>query len=74
MIRKNYLAAALVVLPLAFSSSATAQAQARTPNIVMIMADDVGIWNISACQRGMCETMPQATSRCLGKIRNVVRA
>ena len=53
MIRKNYLAAALVVLPLAFSSSATAQAQARTPNIVMIMADDVGIWNISAYHRGM---------------------
>jgi len=23
------------------------------PNIVVIMADDVGIWNIGACHRGM---------------------
>ena len=25
----------------------------KTPNIVMIMADDVGIWNLSAYHRGM---------------------
>jgi len=29
------------------------RAQAKKPNIVVIMADDVGIWNISAYHRGM---------------------
>ena len=28
-------------------------ATATTPNIIMIMADDVGIWNVSAYHRGM---------------------
>jgi arylsulfatase len=28
-------------------------AQARTPNIVVIMGDDVGMWNLSAYHRGM---------------------
>src|SRR6267142_1084 len=32
---------------------APAQAQANKPNIVVIMADDVGIWNIGAYHRGM---------------------
>src|SRR6201998_3341929 len=31
----------------------TAQAQATKPNILVIMTDDVGIWNISAYHRGM---------------------
>ena len=53
MIRKNYLATALFALPLVFSGAATAQTPATKPNIVMIMADDVGIWNISAYHRGM---------------------
>jgi Sulfatase len=30
-----------------------AGAQAKKPNIIMIMGDDVGIWNISAYHRGM---------------------
>jgi arylsulfatase A-like enzyme len=42
---------------LAFSgvllSSATVHAQAGKPNILVIFADDVGIWNISAYHRGM---------------------
>ena len=28
-------------------------AKSSKPNIIMIMADDVGIWNISAYHRGM---------------------
>jgi arylsulfatase A-like enzyme len=31
----------------------TAQAQAKKPNILVIMTDDVGVWNISAYHRGM---------------------
>src|SRR6202167_4210723 len=53
MIRKNYLGTALIALPLAFGGAASAQTPAKKPNIVMIMADDVGIWNISAYHRGM---------------------
>src|SRR6201747_458793 len=51
--RNRYLSTALVALPLAFAGIASAQTSARKPNIVMIMADDVGIWNISAYHRGM---------------------
>ncbi len=32
---------------------ASAQAQTTKPNIVVIMADDIGIWNIGAYHRGM---------------------
>jgi arylsulfatase A-like enzyme len=42
------LAAAMVL-----SAAATTQAQAKKPNIVVIMTDDVGVWNISAYHRGM---------------------
>src|SRR6266853_3939310 len=52
MIRNSCLSSAIVSLPLAFGGAALAQTPAK-PNIVMIMADDVGIWNISAYHRGM---------------------
>jgi arylsulfatase A-like enzyme len=32
---------------------ASAHAQQKQPNIVVIFGDDVGIWNISAYHRGM---------------------
>src|ERR1035437_7017839 len=53
MIRSSYLATALVALPLAFGGAASAQTAAKKPNIIMIMGDDVGMWNISAYHRGM---------------------
>jgi arylsulfatase len=53
MNKTNLLVTAMVTLPLAFSGAASAQTPAKKPNIVVIMADDVGIWNISAYHRGM---------------------
>jgi len=52
MFNKLFMTTALA-LPLAFSGAASAQTPAKKPNIVVIMADDVGIWNISAYHRGM---------------------
>jgi arylsulfatase A-like enzyme len=52
-------AAALAVGSAASAQTARAQQQApaapggRKPNIIMIMGDDVGMWNISAYNRGM---------------------
>ena len=53
MIRGIHLATATIALSLTFSDAAYAQTAAKKPNIVMIMGDDVGMWNISAYHRGM---------------------
>jgi arylsulfatase A-like enzyme len=45
--------AVLTVSAVLLGIGVTAQAQATKPNIVVIMSDDVGIWNISAYHRGM---------------------
>jgi arylsulfatase A-like enzyme len=53
MIKDSYLAAAIIALPLAFGGAASAQIPAKKPNIVMIMGDDVGMWNLRAYHRGI---------------------
>ncbi len=44
---------AVIVVALAFIASPAFAAEQKKPNIVVIMADDVGIWNVSAYHRGM---------------------
>jgi len=49
------IALAVTALPLAFGLvlSSSAYAESQKPNIVAIMGDDIGIWNIGAYHRGM---------------------
>jgi hypothetical protein len=47
MIKGNCGATAITALLLAFGSLASAQTPAKKPNIVLIMGDDVEMWNIS---------------------------
>src|ERR1700759_3365363 len=49
---RKVLFAALAVLALGLTGPTTS-AQQKRPNIVVIMSDDIGIWNISAYHRGM---------------------
>jgi arylsulfatase A-like enzyme len=52
MMKTSLLATA--ILALAFGGAASAQAPAKKPpNIVMIMGDDVGMWNLSTYHQGM---------------------
>src|SRR6266581_3723243 len=44
---------ALAALLSALSGVALAQAPAKQPNILVIMGDDIGMWNIGAYHRGM---------------------
>ena len=45
--------AAASVAAIALGTPARAQAPAEKPNILVIMGDDIGYWNISAYNRGM---------------------
>jgi arylsulfatase A-like enzyme len=55
--KRNILGTALMAAGLAFNFGAWAQTPApvpaKKPNILVIMGDDVGMWNISAYHRGM---------------------
>jgi arylsulfatase A-like enzyme len=53
MRKTSLLMTAIAALPLALGTMASAQTTSKVPSIVVIMVDDVGIWNISACHRGM---------------------
>jgi arylsulfatase A-like enzyme len=54
MIKSSLLATAIVVATLACGGAASAQTTAKKPpNIVMIMGDDVGMWNLSTYHQGM---------------------
>jgi hypothetical protein len=54
MSKTSLLMTAVMALPLALSSAASAQTPAKKPpNIVMIMGDDVGMWNLSTYHQGM---------------------
>src|SRR5471032_935847 len=55
--KQNILGTAVLAAGLAFNFGASAQtpapAPAKKPNILVIMGDDIGMWNISAYHRGM---------------------
>jgi hypothetical protein len=54
---------ALTTVVKLFGWSPTVSAQAKKPNIVVIMTDDVGVWNISAYHRGMMgDVRPTSTA------------
>jgi arylsulfatase A-like enzyme len=53
MIRIQKLILLTLAFGLAISVGASAQAQDKKPNIICIMGDDIGIWNIGAYHRGM---------------------
>ena len=52
-LRSAALTACAVALALASTGEAHAQQKEKQPNIVFIMGDDIGMWNIGAYHRGM---------------------
>jgi arylsulfatase A-like enzyme len=51
--KTGIIAAAGLTLGLALSCTANAQTTAKPPNIIVIMGDDIGMWNIGAYHRGL---------------------
>jgi arylsulfatase len=52
-IEKRTLVVAMVFAVLPLRASPNASAQEKKPNIVVIMGDDIGIWNIGAYHQGL---------------------
>jgi hypothetical protein len=50
---RNIWLALLALLACALAAPASAQQPQQKPNILVIMGDDIGYWNISAYNRGM---------------------
>ena len=50
---KRYGSAALLAVAVLSIPLSPAHAQAQRPNIVVIMGDDIGMWNIGAYHRGL---------------------
>jgi arylsulfatase A-like enzyme len=50
---KNCVAASALATLALVGAAGAAEAQAQKPNILVIMGDDIGYWNISAYNRGM---------------------
>jgi len=50
---RGSLLAATFILPMSMPAEAQQPAQQARPNVVVIMGDDIGIWNIGAYHRGM---------------------
>src|SRR6266516_317979 len=51
--KKDVIAAAALAVGLAFSGTETAQTAAKPPNIVVVMGDDIGWFNIGAYHQGI---------------------
>jgi hypothetical protein len=68
----KYTLAVLTAATALFGATGVSQAQAKKPNIVVIMTDDVGVWNISAYHRGMMKatSKPNFRKNSIRSVRN----
>ena len=66
---KQLLTTTALALPLTFGGLASAQTAAGKPNIVVIMADDVGIWPAGPEERAIREKLETRRKRTTGPSR-----